>query len=183
MSYDNTGASRRQHLAACRLRREDPAGGDAPTPCRRSRANWLMMSRRLQALRARPPAWRPARPARSSAPSSTPWWCSRTSATAAAIACRPAPSAWSRSTHDDGKAHKCTLCYDRLKGGLEPACAKSCPTDSIQFGEVEELHERAGGAGRRRCTSRARRRRLSLWRPGHAGRDAAASTTSTPSSC
>ena len=43
----------------------------------------------------------------------------------------------------DGKAHKCTLCYDRLKGGLEPACAKSCPTDSIQFGEVSVLQERA----------------------------------------
>ena len=43
----------------------------------------------------------------------------------------------------DGKAHKCTLCYDRLKGGLEPACAKSCPTDSIQFGEIPELHQRA----------------------------------------
>jgi formate dehydrogenase iron-sulfur subunit len=44
---------------------------------------------------------------------------------------------------EDGKAHKCTLCYDRLKGGLEPACAKSCPTDSIQFGVVEELVGRA----------------------------------------
>ena len=43
----------------------------------------------------------------------------------------------------DGKAHKCTLCYDRLTGGLEPACAKSCPTESIQFGEVELLQERA----------------------------------------
>jgi formate dehydrogenase iron-sulfur subunit len=43
----------------------------------------------------------------------------------------------------DGKAHKCTLCYDRLKGGLEPACAKACPTDSIQFGEVETLVRRA----------------------------------------
>jgi formate dehydrogenase iron-sulfur subunit len=43
----------------------------------------------------------------------------------------------------DGKAHKCTLCYDRLKGGLEPACAKSCPTDSIQFGEVSDLVRRA----------------------------------------
>ncbi|ESR22647.1 4Fe-4S dicluster domain-containing protein [Lutibaculum baratangense] len=43
----------------------------------------------------------------------------------------------------DGKAHKCTLCYDRLKGGLEPACAKSCPTDSIQFGEIEDLDRRA----------------------------------------
>ena len=43
----------------------------------------------------------------------------------------------------DGKAHKCTLCYDRAKGGLEPACAKSCPTDSIQFGELAELQARA----------------------------------------
>ena len=43
----------------------------------------------------------------------------------------------------DGKAHKCTLCYDRLKGGLEPACAKSCPTDSIMFGELEDLQARA----------------------------------------
>jgi len=43
----------------------------------------------------------------------------------------------------DGKAHKCTLCYDRLKGGLEPACAKSCPTDSIQFGEIGDLQRRA----------------------------------------
>ncbi|MBV9782775.1 MAG: 4Fe-4S dicluster domain-containing protein [Acidisphaera sp.] len=43
----------------------------------------------------------------------------------------------------DGKAHKCTLCYDRLKGGLEPACAKACPTDSIQFGEVEHLQRAA----------------------------------------
>jgi formate dehydrogenase iron-sulfur subunit len=44
---------------------------------------------------------------------------------------------------DDGKAHKCTLCYDRMKGGLEPACAKACPTDSIQFGEIGELTARA----------------------------------------
>jgi formate dehydrogenase iron-sulfur subunit len=45
--------------------------------------------------------------------------------------------------HDDGRAAKCTLCYDRLEDGLEPACAKACPTDSIQFGEHEELLERA----------------------------------------
>jgi formate dehydrogenase iron-sulfur subunit len=43
----------------------------------------------------------------------------------------------------DGRAFKCTLCYDRLKGGMEPACAAACPTDSIQFGAVEELHQRA----------------------------------------
>jgi formate dehydrogenase iron-sulfur subunit len=43
----------------------------------------------------------------------------------------------------DGRAWKCTLCYDRLKDDLEPACAKSCPTDSIQFGDIAELRERA----------------------------------------
>ena len=43
----------------------------------------------------------------------------------------------------DGKAHKCTLCYDRLKGGLEPACSKACPTESIQFGELSDLREKA----------------------------------------
>ena len=46
--------------------------------------------------------------------------------------------------HDDGRAAKCTLCYDRLEDGLEPACAKSCPTDSIQFGPLDELVELAG---------------------------------------
>jgi formate dehydrogenase iron-sulfur subunit len=40
-------------------------------------------------------------------------------------------------------ARKCTLCYDRLQGGLEPACAKACPTDSIQFGPLDELRKRA----------------------------------------
>ena len=45
---------------------------------------------------------------------------------------------------DDGRAWKCTLCYDRQKGGMIPACAKACPTASIQFGELSELRERAG---------------------------------------
>ncbi len=44
---------------------------------------------------------------------------------------------------EDGGAHKCTLCYDRLGEGMEPACAKACPTKSIQFGPLEELRERA----------------------------------------
>jgi formate dehydrogenase iron-sulfur subunit len=43
----------------------------------------------------------------------------------------------------DGRVWKCTLCYDRLGAGLEPACAKACPTDSIQFGPLDELRERA----------------------------------------
>jgi formate dehydrogenase iron-sulfur subunit len=45
---------------------------------------------------------------------------------------------------DDGRIFKCTLCYDRLGAGQEPACAKACPTDSIQFGKLDELHKRAG---------------------------------------
>jgi formate dehydrogenase iron-sulfur subunit len=44
---------------------------------------------------------------------------------------------------EDGRVWKCTLCYDRLQDGLEPACAKTCPTDSIQFGPLDELRERA----------------------------------------
>jgi formate dehydrogenase iron-sulfur subunit len=44
---------------------------------------------------------------------------------------------------EDGRVWKCTLCYDRLRGGHEPACAKACPTKSIQFGPLQELRERA----------------------------------------
>jgi formate dehydrogenase iron-sulfur subunit len=44
---------------------------------------------------------------------------------------------------DDGRVWKCTMCYDRLGAGQEPACAKACPTDSIQFGELDELRARA----------------------------------------
>ncbi len=43
----------------------------------------------------------------------------------------------------DGRVWKCTLCYDRLKDDKEPACAQACPTNSIQFGELSELRERA----------------------------------------
>jgi formate dehydrogenase iron-sulfur subunit len=40
-------------------------------------------------------------------------------------------------------AQKCTLCYDRLRDGLQPACATACPTQSIQFGDLDELRVRA----------------------------------------
>src|SRR5207244_4770520 len=44
---------------------------------------------------------------------------------------------------DDGRAWKCTLCYDRLKDDMTPACAKACPTESIVFGDLAELRDRA----------------------------------------
>jgi formate dehydrogenase iron-sulfur subunit len=44
---------------------------------------------------------------------------------------------------DDGRVWKCTLCYDRLGDGQEPACAKACPTNSIQFGPLDKLRAHA----------------------------------------
>ncbi|HEY3921675.1 MAG TPA: 4Fe-4S dicluster domain-containing protein, partial [Gaiellaceae bacterium] len=57
------------------------------------------------------------------------------------VAERPGPFAGK----PDGRVWKCTLCYDRTRGdgGHEPACAKACPTDSIQFGPLDELRDRA----------------------------------------
>jgi formate dehydrogenase beta subunit (EC 1.2.1.2) len=43
----------------------------------------------------------------------------------------------------DGRVFKCTMCYDRLTDGLQPACATACPTQSIQFGNLDELQARA----------------------------------------
>ncbi len=51
------------------------------------------------------------------------------------------------SPHDDGHAHKCTLCMDRQEEGMTPACAKACPTSSIQFGPLRRPSFGRPGAG------------------------------------
>ena len=60
---------------------------------------------------------------------------------------------------EDGRVFKCTLCYDRLKEGQTPACAKACPTESIQFGEVSTSCASGPPTGSPSCT-----RRASTWR-------------------
>jgi formate dehydrogenase iron-sulfur subunit len=66
-----------------------------------------------------------------------------------------------------GHSHKCTLCYDRQKDGLVPACAKACPTASIQFGPINELRERA----RKRVEELHRRGVLGAYLYGEAATD------------
>lgn len=40
--------------------------------------------------------------------------------------------------HDDGIAHKCDFCEDRVSTGEEPACVATCPTDALHFGRAED---------------------------------------------
>lgn len=39
----------------------------------------------------------------------------------------------------DSKVSKCNLCLNRLDGGLTPACAKACPTQTLQYGKRSDL--------------------------------------------
>jgi formate dehydrogenase iron-sulfur subunit len=38
-----------------------------------------------------------------------------------------------------GVVSKCTLCYDRISNGDQPACVKACPTDALTFGRYQEI--------------------------------------------
>jgi formate dehydrogenase iron-sulfur subunit len=48
-----------------------------------------------------------------------------------------------RGGRPDGRVWKCTLCYDRTREGMTPACAQACPTESIRFGPLDDLRELA----------------------------------------
>ena len=43
----------------------------------------------------------------------------------------------------DGLLAKCTMCNDRVKNGMEPACVKTCPTGTLNFGELEDMQQMA----------------------------------------
>ena len=73
---------------------------------------------------------------------------------------------------DDGRVFKCTMCYDRLTDGLQPACATACPTQSIQFGDLDELQARADA--RLATLHRAGRDHGAAVRPGRRRRRRAA---------
>lgn len=48
-----------------------------------------------------------------------------------------------RISEKDNKAYKCSLCSDRVAVNQVPACAKACPTGSIQFGSKEDMKDYA----------------------------------------
>ena len=43
----------------------------------------------------------------------------------------------------DGVLAKCTMCNGRVRQGMEPACVKACPTNSLNFGGLEEMQAMA----------------------------------------
>lgn len=50
-----------------------------------------------------------------------------------------ADSRYAMDIPHEGTANKCTLCYDRLVDGQQPACAQTCPTTSIKFGDRADM--------------------------------------------
>jgi len=43
----------------------------------------------------------------------------------------------------DNKVSKCHLCLDRVSNGIQPACAKACPTETLKFGNRAALVAKA----------------------------------------
>ncbi|RLI15144.1 MAG: 4Fe-4S dicluster domain-containing protein [Candidatus Hecatellales archaeon] len=52
------------------------------------------------------------------------------------------------SFDDEAKAiRKCTMCFDRIDVGLKPACVTVCQTEALQFGDRDEILEKARNSG------------------------------------
>lgn len=140
MSYDNTqdlGATTWRHVSF--IEDISPAGGDRVTEMQPFQSNWLMLSDVCKHCENAPCV--------EACPTGALFYTEFGTVVVQQDVCNgvgycvPAcPFGVIAINKDDGKAHKCTLCYDRLKGGMEPACSKTCPTDSIQFGEMVDLH-------------------------------------------
>ncbi len=84
------------------------------------------------------------------------------------------------------KMQKCTMCFDRIEMGLEPACATVCPTGALRWGDWNKI----SGQGvaqvpnfKTPSTTRPRIRFISEgWRLRPAGAPALAAAGSQPAS-
>ena len=52
---------------------------------------------------------------------------------------------WDKGLLEGALIRKCQFCIDRLGSGLPPACAKTCPSGALIFGERDELIAEAEG--------------------------------------
>ena len=74
--------------------------------------------------------------------SRTAWcWSTRSTAWAAPIACRPAPTAAATFIPQKKVADKCTLCYHRITKGLTTACCEACPTGARQLADLKNPND------------------------------------------
>ena len=87
------------------------------------------------------PARRCARWARRSSARTAWCWSIRSTAWAARIACRPAPTAAATFIREKKVADKCTLCYHRITKGLTTACCEACPTGARQLVDLKNPND------------------------------------------